>query len=205
VASCNTRSLWIAFSADIRLSTACFTLLPAFDRKRFHLVACVQIDGLKRPENLLLFVVFKKDMNIEHGFFHLFETLSSLRNSITKPASSEVETRLPKLDYSLLTSVAIHYGRHGPHELRLDRRPTHSHVRIRPVTQSGAASFESIVWIVSCLVAILGVVHAAHSEQPLLWLAVWPAPVGLACTIFTFFRHGFHFEDGVLVLGRQRE
>jgi hypothetical protein len=184
---------------------ACFILLPAIDRKGFDLVDCVQIDGLKRPENVLLFVVFKKDMNTEHGLSHLFETLSSLRNSVTESLSSEAETKLPKLDYSLLAGVPIHYGRHGPHEFRLDRRATHSDVRIRPVTQSGAASFELIVWIVSCLVVILGVVHAAHSEQPLLWLAVWPAPVGLACTIFTFFRHGFHFEDGVLVLGRQRD
>jgi hypothetical protein len=38
----------------------------------------------------------------------------------------------------------------------------------------------------------------------MLWLAVWPAPVVLACTIFAFFRQGFHFEDKVLVLGRQR-
>jgi hypothetical protein len=66
--------------------------------------------------------------------------------------------------------------------------------------------FQSIVWAVSCLATtILGVVYAAHSEQPLLWLAVWPAPVALASAIFTFFRHGFHFEDGVLVLGRQRD
>jgi hypothetical protein len=46
-------------------------------------------------------------MNTEHGLFYLIETLSSLRNGETKPASdevsSEVETKLPKLDYSLLT------------------------------------------------------------------------------------------------------
>jgi hypothetical protein len=73
------------------------------------------------------------------------------------------------------------------------------------VTQPVVASFESAVWIVSCLFVILGLIHAAGSEQPLLWLAVWPAPVALACTIFTFFRQGFHFEDGALVLGRQRD
>jgi hypothetical protein len=59
-------------------------------------------------------------------------------------------------------------------------------------------------WIASCLLVILGLIHAARSEQPMLWLAVWPAPVVLACTIFAFFRQGFHFEDKVLVLGRQR-
>ena len=77
-----------------------------------------------------------------------------------------------------------------------------SAVKIRSVTQSGAARLESIIWIVSCLVAILGLFEAAHSEQPLLWLAVWPIPVALACTTFIFFREGFHFQDGVLVLGR---
>ena len=59
-------------------------------------------------------------------------------------------------------------------------------------------------WIASCLLVILGLIHAERSEQPMLWLAVWPAPVVLACTIFAFFRQGFHFEDKVLVLGRQR-
>ena len=71
------------------------------------------------------------------------------------------------------------------------------------MTQSGAASFETLARIVGCPLAILGLIHAAGSEQPLLWLAVWPAPVAIACAIFTFFRQGFHFEDGVLVLGRQ--
>jgi len=78
-------------------------------------------------------------------------------------------------------------------------------LRIRSMTQLGAASLESTIWIVSCLVAILGLFKAAHSKQPLLWLAVWPAPVTLASTIFIFFRQGFHFEDGVLVLGRRHD
>jgi hypothetical protein len=147
-------------------------------------------------------------MNTEHSFVHLFETLSYLQNSRTKPASSDVspelETKLPKPDYSLLTRVPIHYGRHGPSELQLDRRMSDRYPRIRLMTKSGAANFESLVWIVGCLLATLGLIHAAGSEQPLLWLAVWPAPVALACTVFTFFRQGFHFEDGVLVLGGQR-
>jgi len=145
-------------------------------------------------------------MNTEHGFFHLFETLTSLRYNKTKPASSELgpEVELPKIDFSLLTSAPIQYGRHGPYKLQLGRRMAGCRPRIRLVNQSGAASFESIIWIVSCLVTILGVVKAALSEQPLLWLAVWPIPVTFACTIFTFLRQGFHLEDGVLVLGRQR-
>ena len=71
------------------------------------------------------------------------------------------------------------------------------------MAESGAASFESIIWILSCLTTVLGVILAAHSPQPLLWLAVWPVPVTLACTIFILFRQGFHLEDGVLVLGRR--
>jgi hypothetical protein len=51
--------------------------------------------------------------------------------------------------------------------------------------------------------AILGVIKAAYSEQPLLWLAVWPS-VALVSTIFIFVGQGFHFRNGVLVLGRRR-
>jgi len=65
-------------------------------------------------------------------------------------------------------------------------------------------SVEASIWIASYLLAILGLAEAASSEQPLLWLAVWPAPVALASTIFIFFRQGFHFQNGVLVLGRRR-
>lgn len=74
----------------------------------------------------------------------------------------------------------------------------------RPLTQSGAASLESIVWVVSCLTTILGSIKAGQSERPLFWLAIWPFPVALACTIFIFIRHGVHFESGMLVLGRGR-
>ena len=73
-------------------------------------------------------------------------------------------------------------------------------VRIRSVAQRGAVNLEAGIWIASYLLAILGLVKAAYSEQPLLWLA----PVALASTIFIFFRQGFHFQNGVLVLGRRR-
>jgi hypothetical protein len=76
--------------------------------------------------------------------------------------------------------------------------------RVRSVAQSGAVSVEASIWIVGYVLAILGLVKAVYSEQPLLWLAVWPAPVALASTIFIFFRQGFHFRNGVLVLGRRR-
>jgi hypothetical protein len=77
-------------------------------------------------------------------------------------------------------------------------------VRIKSVAQRGAVNVEVCIWIASYLLAILGLVKAAYSEQPLFWLAVWPAPVALACTIFIFFRQGFHFQNGMLILGRRR-
>jgi hypothetical protein len=77
-------------------------------------------------------------------------------------------------------------------------------VRVRSAAQCGAVSVEACIWIAGYLLAILGLVKAVYSEQPLLWLAVWPAPVALASTIFIFFRQGFHFRNGVLVLGRRR-
>jgi hypothetical protein len=76
--------------------------------------------------------------------------------------------------------------------------------RTRRLTQSHASSVEPIIWIASCLVAILGLVKAGQSEHPLFWLVIWPFPVAIACTIFIFVREGFHFEGGVLVLGRGR-
>jgi hypothetical protein len=71
------------------------------------------------------------------------------------------------------------------------------------VAQRGAVSIEASIWIAGYLLVILGLVKAAYSEQPLLWLAVWPAPVALGSTIFIFVRQGFHFRNGVLVFGRR--
>jgi hypothetical protein len=79
-----------------------------------------------------------------------------------------------------------------------------SAVRIRSAAQRRATAVEAFIWIAGYLLAILGLLKAASSEQPLFWLAVWPAPVALASTIFIFFRQGFHFRNGVLVLGRRR-
>lgn len=76
---------------------------------------------------------------------------------------------------------------------------------IQPVTQHGAVRLESFVSVGSCLVALIGVLKAVHSEQPLFWLLAWPLPVAFASTIFIFIRQGFHFEAGLLVLGRPRD
>jgi hypothetical protein len=77
--------------------------------------------------------------------------------------------------------------------------------RIRLVAQWGIGGLESCAWIFGCLVAFLGVLAAAHSNKPLFWLMVWPVPVAFACTVFIFVRQGFHFQNGVLVLGRSRD
>jgi hypothetical protein len=69
--------------------------------------------------------------------------------------------------------------------------------------QRGRLSVEACVWVASYALAIVGFIKAAHSEQPLLWLAIWPAPIVLASTIFIFLRQGFHFRGPVLVLGRR--
>jgi hypothetical protein len=72
------------------------------------------------------------------------------------------------------------------------------------VQQSGIR-VDAVVSIASCVLTVLGLAKAAASEQPILWVALWPAPVVLASTVFTFLRQGFHFQDGVLVLGRRPE
>jgi hypothetical protein len=83
-------------------------------------------------------------------------------------------------------------------------KPLNGEASSEDETKVQKIDYESIVWIVSCLATILGVVGAALSEEPLFWLAVWPMPVTFASAIFLLCRQGFHLEDGVLVLGRRR-
>src|SRR5260221_9773425 len=61
-------------------------------------------------------------------------------------------------------------------------------VRIRSLAQRGAVSVEACIWIASYLLAMMGLVKAAYSQQPLFCLAVWPFPLSLASTFFIFFR-----------------
>src|SRR5258707_12977461 len=84
----------------------------------------------------------------------------------------------------------------------IERSACHA-VGIRSVAQSGAMSVEVGIGIGSGLLAILGLVQAVHSAQHFLWLAIWPAPVTLLSTVFIFLSHGFHFRNGVLVLGQR--
>ena len=74
----------------------------------------------------------------------------------------------------------------------------------RTMVQRSGIRVDAVVWTASCLLTILGLAKAAASEQPVLWVALWPAPVVLASTVFTFLRQGFHFQDGMLTLGRRQ-
>jgi hypothetical protein len=78
-------------------------------------------------------------------------------------------------------------------------------VKADSVEKRGGGSVEFGVWILGCLIAVLGVLKAADGPRHLFWLMVWPVPVAMTCTIFFFIRQGFHFENGILVLGRKRD
>ena len=52
------------------------------------------------------------------------------------------------------------------------------------------------------LLALLGVIVAALSEAPIIWMLIWPTPLVLIFTAARFIREGVHKRDGVLVLGR---
>jgi hypothetical protein len=74
----------------------------------------------------------------------------------------------------------------------------------RSAAQCGSLTIEACVWIVSSVLVALGVVKAAYSAEPLLWLTIWPAPIVFTSTVIIFLRQGFHYRDGVFVLGRRR-
>ena len=61
----------------------------------------------------------------------------------------------------------------------------------------------SLLWLSILLLALLGVIVAASSKTPVIWMLVWPAPLILIFTAARFIREGFHKRDGVLVLGRR--
>lgn len=61
----------------------------------------------------------------------------------------------------------------------------------------------SLFWLSILLLALLGVIVAASSKAPVVWMLVWPAPLILIFTTARFIREGFHKRDGVLVLGRR--
>jgi hypothetical protein len=61
----------------------------------------------------------------------------------------------------------------------------------------------SLVWLSILLLALLGVIVAACSKTPVIWMLVWPGPLILIFTTARFIREGYHKRDGVLVLGRR--
>jgi 4-amino-4-deoxy-L-arabinose transferase-like glycosyltransferase len=52
------------------------------------------------------------------------------------------------------------------------------------------------------LLALVGAIVAARSQEPIFWMLIWPTPLVLVFTAARFIREGFHQRDGVLVLGR---
>jgi hypothetical protein len=64
-------------------------------------------------------------MNIDYGFFHLFKALQSLPENKTKSAfpepRSEVEVKLPQIDYSQLTHQPFPEQHCQQRALRWDR------------------------------------------------------------------------------------
>jgi hypothetical protein len=75
----------------------------------------------------------------------------------------------------------------------------------RKMVQRTHVRVDAVVCTACCVLTVLGLAKAATSEQPVIWVALWPGPVVLVSTVFTFLRQGFHFQDGVLVLGRRPE
>jgi hypothetical protein len=61
-------------------------------------------------------------MNTDYGFFHLFNALRSLRDNKNKSRfceePSEVEEKLPQINYPLLASLPIHQQRYQQHPFR---------------------------------------------------------------------------------------
>jgi hypothetical protein len=64
-------------------------------------------------------------MNTDYGFFHLFRALQSLRENKSKSRfyemPSEVEEKLPEINYTLLTSLPIPQQRCQPYPFRWQR------------------------------------------------------------------------------------
>jgi hypothetical protein len=69
--------------------------------------------------------------------------------------------------------------------------------------ERGLSNGLSLLWLSILLLALLGVIVAASSKAPVVWMLVWPAPLILIFTTARFIREGFHKRDGVLVLGRR--
>jgi hypothetical protein len=67
----------------------------------------------------------------------------------------------------------------------------------RPRWNDGTA-FSLLVLVL----ALLGVMVAGRSQAPIISILVWPTPLVLVFTAARFIHEGFHWRDGVFVLGR---
>jgi hypothetical protein len=81
-------------------------------------------EAISCPEAPSSFVV-SLNMNTDYGFFHLFTALKSLRENKNKSRFceklSEVEEKLPHINYSLLTSLPVHQRCHQQNRFRWER------------------------------------------------------------------------------------
>jgi hypothetical protein len=70
--------------------------------------------------------------------------------------------------------------------------------KVQPSRGNHATAFSLLV----LLLALLGVIVAAFSQAPTVWMLIWPTPLVLIFTAARFIREGVHKRDGVVVLGR---
>ena len=70
--------------------------------------------------------------------------------------------------------------------------------RISPYDRSKIGTVFSLFVL---LLVVLGVIVAACSGEPTVWMLCWPAPLVVIFTVLNFIRQGYHKRDGLLVLG----
>jgi hypothetical protein len=78
------------------------------------------------------------------------------------------------------------------------RKEASAEPALRPQRRSHGTRFSLLV----LLLALVGAIVAARSQEPIFWMLIWPTPLVLVFTAVRFIREGFHQRDGVLVLGR---
>jgi hypothetical protein len=77
--------------------------------------------------------------------------------------------------------------------------------RLSPRYHSAGSLLEVGMGILTLLLALIGVVVAALSRDPITLMLLWPGPVVVTFTVFSFLRRGYHLHGGLLVLGRRLE
>jgi hypothetical protein len=73
---------------------------------------------------------------------------------------------------------------------------------VTPAKRAGGTSVIGTAFsLFVLLLVVLGVIVAACSGEPTLWMLCWPAPLVVIFTVLNFVRQGYHKRDGLLVLG----